>query len=188
MHEIFVGNVLRDALVGGAVKPFGDQPLEPLAGLAEGRRAAMRRRLYDRFDPRHAIQLHALARAPLVRDAEFFQSAQHDVVAAVRETVGMRDEAGAAHRIDRRRTLVIALPSRTQHHHADQPFAVERIGDHRAVSRLENMQREQRGGEQHHVRERKERNLGRKHVNSQSLVTRRQSLVSSPSRRRSTRD
>ena len=83
----------------------------------------------------------------LAGDAELLDAAQHDVVAAVGERLGVGDHAGAADREDRRPALVVRLVARLQQHHADDAIALQRVGHHRAVARLEDVQR------QEHVRE-----------------------------------
>ena len=100
------------------------------------------------------------ARVILAGDAELLQPAQDDVVAAVVVLLGEGDEPGAADRVDRRPSLVIGFPPRAQQHHADDPVAGQRVGDHLPVARLEDVQRQEHVREQHDVRQREDRDGG----------------------------
>ena len=102
----------------------------------------------ERLDLRDAIRAAAI----LVRHAELFDPAQHDVVAAVVERLGMRDDAGTANRVDRRPALVVSLVARPQQHHADNPIAAQRVAHHLAISRLEDVQRQKHVWKQDNVR------------------------------------
>ena len=93
-------------------------------------------------------------------DAEPFEPAQHDVEPAVVERLGVRDDSGAPDRENRRPPLVVGFVSGLQQHHPDDPVAAERIADHRAIPRLENVQRQEHVREENDVREREERNGG----------------------------
>ena len=96
-------------------------------------------RLDDRLDAREPVGPAVV----LAGDPELLEAAQHDVVAAVGEPLDVRDDARAADRVDRRPPLVVALPPGPQQHHADHAIAVERVGHHLAVARLEDVQRQE---------------------------------------------
>jgi hypothetical protein len=74
-------------------------------------------------------------------DGELLEPLQHQVVAAVLETLGVRDQARAAGCVDRRTAVVVVLVSVPQQHHADDPIAGQRFRDHLAIPRLEDVQR-----------------------------------------------
>ena len=82
-------------------------------------------------------------RAILLDDPEPFDAPEHDVVPAVLQPLGVRDDAAAANRIHRRLPLVIALPAGFQKHHAEHSIAGERVPDHLAIARLEDMERQE---------------------------------------------
>ena len=102
----------------------------------------------------------------LLDDPEPLHPAQDDVVAAVRQPLVVRQHAAAADRIDRRPPLVIAIPSRPQQHHPDHAVAGERIGDHLAIARLEDVERQEHVGEEDDVRKGKQRQKIRHGVNA----------------------
>jgi hypothetical protein len=69
------------------------------------------------------------------------QALQRDVESPVGQRLGVRDQPGAADGVDRRPSLVLGLESRLQQHHPDDPVVVQRVAHHRAIARLENVQR-----------------------------------------------
>ena len=75
----------------------------------------------------------------------------------------MGDHAGAADRVDRRPPVVIRLPAGPQQHHPDDPIAAQRLRHHLPVARLEDVQRQEDVGKEHHVRQRENRDGGRQH-------------------------
>ena len=66
---------------------------------------------------------------------------QDDGVAAVGQLLVLDDASGAAHRVDGRTAFVFGLEPWAQSHHPDDAIALQRVGNHRAVARLENQQR-----------------------------------------------
>jgi hypothetical protein len=90
----------------------------------------------------------------LLDDPEPLYAAQDDVVAAVAQLLVMRDHPAAADRIDRRPPFVVALPAGAQQHHPDHPIALDGVGDHLPVARLEDVERQKDVREEHDVRQR----------------------------------
>ena len=90
-------------------------------------------------------------------DAHPIESMQDDVVAAIVELRRMDDDGAAADWINRRPAVVIAFPSRLQQHHAEAPVGLERVRDHRAIPRLEDVKRQWHARKEHDVRQRKQR-------------------------------
>ena len=118
----------------------------PSAGLRERNRP-------DLLDAGDAVRIGRL----LLEHAEAEARLEEDVVAAVRRALRIRrsprpsrsrGSAGASSR---------GLDAGLQHRHADRPVARERVGHHRAVPGLEDVEGQQRPGQQHDVREREER-------------------------------
>ena len=93
----------------------------------------------------------------LLDDPEAFEPAQDEVVAAVGQPLDVGQHAAAADRIDRRPSLVVPVPSRPQQHHPDHAIAGQRVGDHVAVARLEDVQRQEHVGEEDDVGQREQR-------------------------------
>ena len=58
------------------------------------------------------------------------------------------------------RPCVVGLESGLQQHHADDAIARQRVFDHRAIPRLEDVQRQKHVGEEHNVRKREDRDRG----------------------------
>src|SRR5688572_1669166 len=96
----------------------------------------------------------------LADDAEGRQAAEQDDVTAVRQLLVFLDRAGAADSVDRWTSFVILLESRTQLDHADDLVALEHVGNHLAVARLEDQERARHGREERRFGQRKQRNLG----------------------------
>ncbi len=170
VHQVLVGHGRRELRLGAAALDGGDQQrLRAAAAAAARRRDRSRRmRLGQRLDLRQPIRLARV----LAGDAELLDAAQHDVVAAVRQRLGVRDDAGAADRIHRRPPVVVALVARLQQHHPDDAVAGQRVGHHRPVARLEDVQRQEDVRKQHDVRQRKDRNRRRQHhAITESAVT-----------------
>ena len=92
----------------------------------------------------------------LLDDAEPFEAAQHDVVAAVGQPLDMRHDAAAADGVNRWPPLVVLVPARPQQHHPDQPVARHGVGHHLAIARFEDVQRQEDIGEEDDVRQRKQ--------------------------------
>ena len=158
VDQIGVGDVLRYRLIGAAPERPGDQAVEPMSGFLNGYRTA------GSFfsDGLHLCDTEALdagARRSLVENPELLEAVENDVITPIRQPIGMGDEARTPNRIHRRLIFVLSIPPWPQHHHTDKALAFKRVADHRAISRLENVEGQQRGGEQHHVRQRKQRNL-----------------------------
>ena len=138
----------------GALDSGDEQRFEPLPLLAQHGLVGFRGGFREGVDRRDAVVL----RAVFADDPELLQAAQHDVRPAVRQPLGVGDDPGAAHRIHRRCALVVRFEARLQQRHADDPVTRQRIGQHRAVAWLEDVERQEDVGEQHHVRQREERN------------------------------
>ena len=77
----------------------------------------------------------------LAQDAEARQAFEHDVEPPVVERLDFGDPPDAADLEQRR-----ASPALARLDHADAPVARERVGDHRAVARLEDVQRQMQPG------------------------------------------
>ena len=90
-------------------------------------------------------------RVVFVLDAEALRPLQHDVEPAVRQPLVVRDDARAADVEHGRPAFVVLFEPWTQQHHSDQPVAVERVHDHRAIPRLEDVQRQVDAGEEDDV-------------------------------------
>ena len=85
-------------------------------------------------------------------DPESFEPAKDDVVAPVRQPLEMCNHAAAPERVDRRSSFVIVFPPRPQQCHADNPIASQRIGDHLAITGLEDVERQKNARKKHDVR------------------------------------
>jgi hypothetical protein len=123
-------------------------------------------RLGERRDMRNPVG----AAVVLAVDAELLDSAQDDVVAPVRQRLGMRDDTGAADPIHGRPSLIVGLVARLQQRHSDDPVALQRVTGHRPVSRLENVQWQKDVREEDHVRQREDGNGRREHDDVRVLI------------------
>jgi len=68
--------------------------------------------------------------------------AQDDIGSPILQCLGVADQSCAADRVDRGRLLDIVTPPLEQDH-ADDPVSAQRIGQHLAVARLEDVQRQE---------------------------------------------
>jgi hypothetical protein len=109
-----------------------------------------------------AIQ-HAVGGRLFLVDAELVEPAENDVEPAVGQAFHVRDEARAAHRVDRRPALVPFLVPGDDHRHADDAIALDRFRDQLPVARLEDVQRQEHPGKQHRRRQREERKVRGQH-------------------------
>ena len=106
------------------------------------------------------LRVHAAKRRSRLRPrgsiAKAALAVQQQIEAAVGEPLALDDPARAADLEDRRAVLHRVLVAADQHH-ADHLVARERGLGHRAVARLEDVQRQVRSGKQHHARQREDR-------------------------------
>ena len=83
--------------------------------------------------------------------AEALHALQDDVEAAIGQAFGMGDEPDAAHRVDGRPALVFRLESGLEQRHPDHPVARQGVFRHRAIARLEDVERQEHAREEDDV-------------------------------------
>src|ERR1700730_4273263 len=87
-------------------------------------------------------------------DAEFAYPVQSQIITSVRQGREKRDSPGAAYLENVRIGMIVALPIPLKGRHPDNPMTRRDVGDHFAVTRLEDMQRDRDPREKHKVRQR----------------------------------
>src|SRR5712692_2613249 len=95
--------------------------------------------------------------ANLTQNAETHFAADKNVVTAIIERHGLLDLSDGSARKNRRRAEIIALPPRPQKDDSKTLIRGHRVGDHPAVSRLEDVERKACPREEDEIRQREQR-------------------------------
>src|ERR1051325_9691515 len=140
VHKIFVRHRWWKLRFGAhALDCRGEHGLQQLTLMAQGLRLVRGHTLRDGVYNADAVRLALIFR----RHPELLDAAQDDVVAAFAERLRVGDDAGAADVENRRPTLVVRFIAGAEQHHADDAIALQRIRRHRAIARLEDVQRKE---------------------------------------------